>query len=255
MKKLIEIKRPSGIAKSSYNNTMSLLGVKDGPAFDFSTCKEEVYHMVGKALGTCYDYESQEYIMGPDNFHEEINIDEPGVILYVDKVHMFSAARRINKIVKLLHKNHKLKTRPTVFLYKGSSAVLVKVNKWYYKNAVSLSGLLTFIRAASCHDFSFDSIEEFIEKIMDNSHSTADGDHIKDAKKNGNLEGFLNKSLPIIKYKGNAWKWGREDEMAWDGLVRYDKTEVSYIDISDGLSWKSGDDYDDECECEDCTGW
>jgi len=255
--KLKEIKRPNSIPQSSYRNNMSLVGVNGGLSFPLRGCKEEVYHMVGKALGVKYDEASMDYIMGPSEFKEKINVKEPGIIFYVAEDLAFSQARRINRVVQLLHKKHRLKTTPSICLYKGSNALLIKVDKWYYKNPVNLSALLTFIRSAACHDFYFETLDDFIKRIIEDGCETDDGDQLFQAKRNGNLKGFLNKSLPIIKYKGNAWKWGRQDDMTWDGLVSYDKSEEHYYDISDGLSYDMyNDDFDNDVYCcYDCNGY
>ena len=232
---------------------MSLLGINGGLAFFLSACKEEVCHMVGKAVGFAYDKYSMDYIMGPDHCDDEIDVEKPGIIIYVDKKDKFSAARRINKVVKKLHKRHEL-DKPSVYMFEDSTAILIKVDKWYYKNAVNLSGLLTFIRAASNNDFSFKTLEDFIEVIIGSSQ-TEDGKHLKLAKENGNLEGFLANSLPIMKREDNGWHKGRQTETPWDGIVCYDSNEIDYSDISSGLSWDNEDDYGfEECQCPDCVG-
>jgi len=261
--KIKEIKRPSNIKDKSYRYMMSLLGVKGGLSFTLTGCKEEVYHMVGKAIGFDYDEDFMIDAMGANRVLEKIDTKRPGIIIYLEPKKKFSSARRINRIVTMLSKIHKLET-PRVFLYKDSDAVLVRVDEWYYQSPVALSGLLTFIRAAARTDFVFNNIENFISKAgkynSTGSVPGLEGDsyHIYRAKSNGNLKGFLNKTLKIFGHKdGDAWRIGKlRGDVPYDGILEYDSSELSYRDISGGIeSWNEEEEYYDECQCEGCMDW
>lgn len=241
MTKLKEIKRPDSIAERAYIYQMSLLGTKGGKSFVVSTCKEEVYTMVGKAIGFDYDPDFMRDVIGADWVMEPIDVDKPGIIIYLRQSRKFSAARRINRVLTLLSERQKLQT-PKVCLYEGSNAVLIRVDKWYYQGPVALSGLLTFIRAAARTEFIFNTLENFITKTIKirgafSELASDDSHHLARAKENGNLQGFLDKTLLTFKHKnGKAWRIGKDGDIPYDGIVRYDSSELSYVDISDGIT-------------------
>lgn len=241
MSKLKEIKRPASIPVLTYKYQMSLIGINGEMSFNISPCKEEVYHMVGKAIGFDYRKRFMEDMIGSSWVKEPIDVDNPGIIFFLSKNKKFSSARRINRIVKLLNKQHKLK-EPEVFMYEGTAAILIKIDKWYYQSPVALSGMLTFIRAAARTNFDFESLEDFIskaskiDKSQDKQIAGADTNHLSKARRNENLDGFLNKTLPIFNHKGgNAWRIGRRIDIPYDGIANYDTSEERYSDISDGI--------------------
>jgi len=257
---LEEIKRPSGIPESHYAGTMSLIAENGGPAFHFLSCKEEMYHALGKAVGFSYESEFRTFVMGPSTFYDNLDANNPGIVLYVDSSIKFEKARRINSIVCLLNERLGLDKKPEVSLYADSCAVLVRVDKWYYKNSVAISALLTFIRAAAYGSYSFDTIDEFVTKGIEKKKAGQDSYHLAVIRDNGNLEGFLNKTLPILN-RDNAWHLGRKTDIPYDGIVQYSAAESSYTDISGGLSEGmfhedlEDEDYDGgyNCGCDYCV--
>lgn len=259
--KLKEIKKHDGVPEFGYKDAIGLLAESGGLSFGTRTCKEEIYHAVGKAIGFDYVGEIQTEAMGPSAFSDNIDKENPGIIFFLKSETKFAMARRINRVVQLLNKRLKIEKEIVVHLHENSNSVLIRFDKWYYRNAVSISALLTFIRSAANSEFEFDTLDDFVESaaIVTRTKNNAGQDtpHFKRIIESKNLENFFDGNLPILKRK-NAWLYGRKTDIPYDGIVEYNVAEYDYTDISDGVSVVE-DDYNEDnyvpCRCEACSGY
>lgn len=230
----------------SYANCMSLMSTDGGMAFQPETCKEVVYTTVGWAKGFNHSKKLVYDMMLAGDGDKKICFRRNTIIFYVNEDSKYTTAKRIGRVLSLLADKHDVK-QPKIKVYENSTALLIKVDKFYFSNPVAVSGVLTFIRAASNTSFIFKGLNDFITKSIKYGTNTNDGGQLNASKKNGNLNGFLNKSLKILKMKPKkAFTIGiRGSDSPYDGIVRWkdDSIGSKYMDISKGV-FAYGDHHD-----------
>ncbi len=256
VKELSELDK--SIAKQSYQGNMGIVGVNEKLLFPLVSCKEEVYHSIGKYYVFRNNPALAVGMLGHGEFNDDFDKNKSHILIYVEDKTKFAKARRINQVLKLLAKKQKLKN-PKVYIIKDSNAIMIKPDQWYFRNPVAMSGFLTFARGASKTDFVFNTLANFITKIIKFHKKSylADGEQLGLAKSNENLKGFLNKTLGIFDLKPRAaYSLGKPGEdIPYDGIVNYG--EYEYDSIKDGLysNYDSSYDYDgddDSCGCSYC---
>lgn len=235
-----------------YPHTMTMLN-KDGDwLFTPVSCKEEFYHTIARHLS--WRTKRKCFALNGRDTEGFIDTYKPTIVFYGNndaKVRKFQK-KRIEKILGLLSDRQDL-WNATTKLLNDSNAILITVDPWYLKSPVGISGLLTFIREAATSNYEFASIKSLVDQAikrdkepslnMDNNAYLQweanqplfeDPEHLADARRNGNLKGFLNKSLKCFKkprydsYRYCADHDGYYGEFILDGFADYDKSERNY---------------------------
>ncbi len=237
------------IPNDNYAYQMGMIGENKNFSF-MTTCKEEMFHVLGKAIGWEYDDDSMFDYMGQDYFETHIDMKNPTIFLYVDKKLKYYYARRIKRVLNMLADRQKLK-HPTVWVKEDGSAIFIRPDKWYFRNSLAVSGLLTFMRGAAKTDFVFQNLNCFITKLIQKSN-LRDGKHLKIAKHETRiLNGFLDKNLRYFKFKPQvAYRTGRlGNDIFLPGIAIYNE-RTKYTTIS--KSFEMFDEaFDDRGDIED----
>src|SRR5690606_33929260 len=211
----------------------SALNSDGGLLFTLQSCKEEFLVdfastavMESRVGGTtryrdgCFDWEN------------------PRLIMCMGKIG-WDVFPRIKSVVELLADKHN--TSLDVEKLPKTNYVVITPDKFYLHDSVALHGLLTFIRAAgraACLDRKTDIFNLIEETIWS---GRLDGEQLGEAEENGNLDGWLDRKLPIFD-KPRAWymatKSGYGEISPWyPGIVTYGSQDYrrysldSYIDM------------------------
>lgn len=227
-----------------YAGEMGILNKNGHLAFELVGCKEEFYWAVAKWIGfrkhKLRDYVN-DALSGP---YVESDVDTRKmrvVIIYRDREARKTAAMRVLQVMEYLRKRLNLRTKTVVACSGGSGkTVLVELDRWFLRSPVSISAALTFIRGALFSTFDFDSLDSFIEEMVnldskaemlayedyqENSLVYDDAAHFRMASDNGNLDEFLDKSLPCLRRRGfSDCAYFMNDmygEYRQDGIVGY----------------------------------
>lgn len=216
---------------------MNTINTNGELAFPYSvSCKEEFFHTFAKALAYNKHYGAMHGIIGFEHINGNLHKSKTIIVIYVPSDIVELCARRIERICSITSRYMDM-AEPIIKYMKGSNAIIVELDKWYQLTPTSLSAMLTIIRMASKTNFLFNNTSpmNFIN-IAINAYNdlTFDQDaaHLRKVRRNKNLSGFLNKTLPCFKrtdysaYKrGNVHNfssWGfTYKTFAIPGIVEY----------------------------------
>lgn len=239
------LENPFGIPDSKYPFLMSMLNERGGLAFTPQTCKELMSKHI--AQDVVLDYKvGVNHCRAVDG---RINQKHPALVIWlksgttIDEKH--ACMGRIHDVGHMLAERMGT-TLPVVnSLDRTTGAIVVFFDPWYLRSSVAMHGLMTFIRGAANREHPTSSIYNFIDSITVphkgpyGSQTCQDGVQMKEAIKNDNLYGFLNKSLACLTRPGyDDWLLKRNSSpydneyryLRWDGIVGWD-TKYEHQDL------------------------
>lgn len=239
-----------------YPNTMTILNKEGNWLFSPVSCKEEFYHSIARHLA--WRTKRKCFAINGKDTEGSMDASNPVIVYYGenDRKARRIQAERINKILTLLSNRQDLEDAEVV-LPRNTNAILIRVDPWYIKSPVGISGILTFIREAATSKYEFGSIKKFVDRAIKRNQSFPNGssideyedwlnnqsqfedpEHLEDARRSGVLAGFLNKSLKCFKKPGyDSYRYCNDydasyGEVILDGFADYDKKESRYTRIT-----------------------
>ena len=233
------------VNKRDYGHYMSVMGEDGKESFNPTSCKEEMFHCIGKAVGWDYDEDLSAHIMGPE-VYTDIDFDNPTVFYYINsnfsKKKKLSRALRILRVLTMLAESQDCKA-PIVMAdfrkiddTRSNNLIAIEVDKFYFESPLAMSGLLTMIRAAIKTSFVFNTLRNFVSIMISdkNKKALADKTHLRNAKSHEILDGFLDRTLDTFSLKPKeAFRRGRKSSNCYRGIAEYtfaNSTETIFED-------------------------
>lgn len=229
-------------------------------------CKDELINRLIKQIVPQY---ANIWGYNPDTPLSKIraNLDRPGFVVYLGREQREKNALKfieiIHQVEEILGIEHPSAPElPKVGEDRKSAPLVVRADSWWIRSPVSLSFYFVLLRIAPFMRMR-ESFDKMVARIRKRQHETKkDGFskkikealYIEKSKKNGNWDGFLNKTLPCLNREGRS-DWllqttGRgivsynqgfdiEYPMSYDELFNLRVTEkVKLLREKQGIAWE-----------------
>lgn len=120
-----------------------------------------------------------------------VNLDKPQFVISGRTRAPNLSFESVRRAMDLL--SSRMNEKIDVQLISGTNLIVITTSRFFARSSVSMHGLLTVARGALKLRNLPNTIDEFFRIVSD--EDSADAEQIIDAGRNGNLDGFLNKSL------------------------------------------------------------